>query len=279
MLLRRLPKWIAPLPLALTLMGCSGDAEDEPVPQAEAETTGDLETLQASGALATDVVLVHGAWADGSSWANVTAALQQRGYTVRAVQLGDHSVTDDAAVVRHTIETIGRPVVVAGHSYGGFVISEATTGLTSVVSLVYVAAFAPDEGESIGQVASDYPPAPAVANLVVDDLGDSVIEPEAFVKYFAPDIPKKDAQVLAATQHPTSVTILSSPASEPGWRTIPSYYQVSLDDQVIDPGLQQHFAERMGAQTIELHASHVSLISHVPEVSQLIDSAAHGSAP
>lgn len=228
-----------------------------------------------SARLANDVVLVHGAWADGSCWSQVIELLQRDGFTVRAVQLREQSLADDAALVRHALESIPRPVIVAGHSYGGFVMSEASTGVENVVGLVFIAAFAPDQGESVGALTHPYP-TPAIANLQLDDQGNTSIEPNAFVRHFASDLPKRDARVLAAVQHPTAYTILASEAGEPGWRSIPSYYQVSSEDEVIDPRLQRFFAKRMQARTIELRASHVSLISRPRPVADLIVRAALG---
>lgn len=223
---------------------------------------------------ANDVVLVHGAWADGSSWSGVIAHLQREGFNVIAVQLCERSLAEDAALVRHTIAQIPRPVVVAGHSYGGFVISEATAGAGNVVALVYVSAFAPDQGENLGALLAPYPPTPALMHLVIDDQLDATIEPAAYVRYFAADVPRDDARVLAATQHPINVGILTTPAGVPGWRTIPSFYLVSTEDQVIPPDLERFFAQRMGARTIEVRSSHVSLISHPHAVSELIERAA-----
>jgi pimeloyl-ACP methyl ester carboxylesterase len=221
-----------------------------------------------------DVLLVHGAWADGSCWTNVAKQLFDAGFSVRAVQLREQSVADDAALVRRAVDAAPGPLIVAGHSYGGFVISEATAGAQNVPALVFLSAFAPDEGESLGMLTAEYPTTPAIQNLVVDEHGDSTIEPSAFIRYFASDLPESDARVLAAVQHPTAVGILGAIAGEPGWRSIPSYYQVSTDDQVIDPALQRKFAERMHAETIELKASHVALISQPRPVADLIARAA-----
>jgi pimeloyl-ACP methyl ester carboxylesterase len=220
--------------------------------------------------LADDVILVHGAWADGSSWTEVIPLLQDVGLGVQAVQLPEISVATDAALVRHAIEVLGRPVVVVGHSYGGYVISEASAGLSNVAGLVYVAAFAPDEGETIGALAAGFPPTPAIQSLVIDDQGNAIIEPGAFVRYFASDVPERQAKVLAAVQKPTAASILGTPAGPPGWKTFPTFYQVSTNDEVIAPDLLRFFAERMGAETIEIDSSHVSLISHPREVADLI---------
>ena len=222
-----------------------------------------------------DVVLVQGAFADGSTWSRVIAHLQREGFNVMAVQLRLQSVADDVALVRHAISQIPRPVVVAAHSYGGAVISEATTGAPNVAALVFVAAFALDQGESILSVAAGYPTSPAFMHLVIDDQGNATVDPPAFVRYFAPDVPRADARVAAAVQRPTAASVFGTPlAGVPAWKTIPSFYQVSTEDQAIDPDLERFFAQRMGATTIELRSSHVSLISHADAVSELIERAA-----
>jgi pimeloyl-ACP methyl ester carboxylesterase len=195
---------------------------------------------------------VHGAFVDGSSWSDVTARLQHDGYTVRAVQLPLQSLAGDAAIVRREIERIGHPVVVAGHSYGGAVIGEAATGESNVTGLVYAAAYALDEGESLGALNARFPATPLLGALVFDSAGSATIEPEAFTRLFAPDVPARQARVLAAAQGPISGAIFGTPAGAPAWRTIPSWYQVSTEDQVISPELQRFVAARMGAQVIEL---------------------------
>jgi pimeloyl-ACP methyl ester carboxylesterase len=223
---------------------------------------------------ARDVLLVHGAFADGSSWTGVAKRLQRDGYTVRAVQLREQSIADDATLVRQAIGKISRPVVVVGHSYGGIVISEATTGSANVVGLVYIAAFGLDQGESIKSATAGYPPPPALGHLIVDDQGNATLDPADFVQHFAADVPRDEARALEAAQHPIALSILGTPAGAPGWKTIPSFYQVSTHDEAIDPKLQRMFAKRMGAQTIELAASHVSLVSKSGAVAELIERAA-----
>lgn len=260
--------------LVVEAFGCAADAPQSADTGEPSEVaTSAFEFRRRADRIANDVVLVHGAWADGSSWAGVITALQRKGFTVKAVQLRERSLEDDADVVRHAIESVPRPVVVAGHSYGGFVMSEATADVANAVALVFVAAFAPDAGETLGMLTAGYP-TPAIANLQLDDRGDTIIEPEAFVAFFASDIPERDARWLAAAQKPTAYAILGAVAGEPGWRSIPSYYQVSLNDAVIAPALQQAFARRMGAETITLRASHVSLISRPLTIAALIARAA-----
>lgn len=259
--------------LVSSALSCTPGADETAAPSDVDTVIAPLEDGGAGEApprLASDVILVHGAWADGSSWSGVIPLLQDVGFTVQAVQLPAQSLAVDAVLVRHAIEVVPRPVVVVGHSYGGFVMSEATAGVANAIRLVFVAAFAPDEGESIGSLGARFPTTPAIANLAVDEQGNAIIEPNAFVKYFASDVPEREARVLAAVQKPTAVSILGTPAGVPGWKTIPSFYQVSLDDEVIAPDLLRFFADRMGAETIELASSHVSLISHPNEIADLI---------
>jgi pimeloyl-ACP methyl ester carboxylesterase len=225
---------------------------------------------------ARDIVLVHGAWADGSSWADVIALLQHDGFTVRAVQLPLQSLAGDAAIVRAEIDRIGGPVVVAGHSYGGAVITEAATGAENVVGLVYAAAYALDEGESLGALNARFAATPILGALVFDAQGNATVEPDAFTQLFAPDLPARQAQVLAAVQKPISGAIFGTLAGHPAWRDVPSWYQVSQGDQVIAPELQRFVAARMGARTIELPSSHASPLSQPRAIAELIEQAARG---
>ena len=259
--------------VAFALVGVAGAAAAADQGREGGSPPADVHPAKATRA-SKDVLLVHGAFADGSSWSGVTKRLQRDGYTVRAVQLREQSLADDAALVRHAVGQIPRPVVVVGHSYGGIVISEATTGAANVVGLVYVAAFALDQGESIQGVTAGYPPAPALKHLVVDDQGSATLDAADFVEHFAADVPRDEARALEAAQHPISLSILGTPARVPGWKTIPSFYQVSTKDEAIDPKLERFFAKRMGATTIEISASHLSLVSKSSAVAELIERAA-----
>ena len=256
--------------LALAAPGAAGCASTE----AEDATVGS--ELRAEGALARDVLLVHGAWADGSSWSDVIGRLQRDGYTVRAVQLPLQSLAGDAAIVRREIERIGRPVVVAGHSYGGAVISEAATGASNVIGLVYAAAYALDQGETLLALSEEAPHTEILGALAFDNLGNATVEPEAFVRLFAPDLPPRQARVLAATQTPISGAIFGTPGGAPAWRNVPAWYQVSADDRVIHPDLQRFVAARMNAHVVELPASHASPVSQPSAIAELIETATRG---
>jgi len=230
----------------------------------------------AAHARARDVLLVHGAWADGSSWTDVIERLQRDGFTVRAVQLPLQSLAGDAAIVRAELDRIGRPVVLAAHSYGGAVISEAATGAPNVVGLVYAAAYALDDGESLGALNARFAATPILDALVFDAQGSATVEPEAFTHLFAPDVPARQARALAAVQKPIAGAIFGTPGGHPAWREVPSWYQVSRDDQVIAPALQRFVAARMGARTIELASSHASPVSQPRAIAELIEQAARG---
>lgn len=259
---------LAALALAPGALGCAaGDGEDEGSAEVE---------LRAEHALARDVLLVHGAWADGSSWSDVIARLQRDGYTVRAGQLPLQSLAGDAAVVRRELDHIGRPVVVAGHSYGGAVIGEAAAGATNVIGLVYAAAFALDQGETLGGLLEQFPATPVLGALAFDAQGNATVEPGAFVELFAPDLPPRQARVLAALQTPISGAIFGTPAGAPAWRGVPAWYQVSTEDQIVSPELQRFVAGRMNAQVIELPSSHASPLSRPAPIARLIERAAHG---
>src|SRR5688572_1825296 len=187
-----LPSLIASLALASSVTACS-DSDDTPeeTPPAESTLAAEVQALLPdSEREANDILLVHGAWADGSSWSGVIGELQDAGFSVQAVQLREQSVEDDAALVRHAIDDVGGPLVAAGHSYGGYVISVASPGAEHVLALVYVAACAADEDQTQAQLPMPYPTTPAIPNLVVDDQGNAIIDPHAFVQYFASDLPE-----------------------------------------------------------------------------------------
>jgi pimeloyl-ACP methyl ester carboxylesterase len=225
----------------------------------------------------TNIVLVHGAWADGSSWSKVIPILQNAGHRVIAVQLPLHSVADDVATVKRAIELVGGPTILVGHSYGGFVIANAGYNNQNVTGLVYLAAFAPDEGESLLTFMdpSTLPP----GFLVFDSGGFAYINPDMFHQAFAQDVNKTEAEIMAAVQTPTptSQAVLAEPSGPPAWKQLPTWYQVSESDHIIPPDAQRQFAQQMNATTISVNASHASLVSHPDEIAQLILEAAKGS--
>jgi pimeloyl-ACP methyl ester carboxylesterase len=229
------------------------------------------------------VVLVHGAWADGSSWSGVVRRLQARGYTVSAPPNPLRGLASDAAYLATYLKTITGPIVLAGHSYGGAVITNAALSDPGVKALVYVDAFAPDTGETVPQLAG---PDSALAvdpttifNFVPATLPptastDAYLEPSVFHAVFAADLSSGHAAVLAATQRPAALGILNERSGAPAWRKIPSWYLVGTQDRVIPPAQQLFMARRARAHIVEVKASHVSLISRPGAVANLIVRAA-----
>jgi pimeloyl-ACP methyl ester carboxylesterase len=222
-----------------------------------------------------NVVLVHGAYADGSSWSDVIGRLQAAGLRATAVQNPLTSLADDVEATRRILALQDGPTVLVGHSWAGTVISEAGAD-PRVASLVYVAARAPDAGEDYAALAAKFPKPPASAGLVTSD-GFSQLTEEAFVNYFAGDIDPVRARILYAIQGRISATLFSSKTTVAAWKTKPSWYAVSKNDKTTAPELQRFLAERMKAKTIELESSHVSLISHPKEIADLILAAAAGT--
>jgi pimeloyl-ACP methyl ester carboxylesterase len=228
-----------------------------------------------SGHPKANVLLVHGAWVDGSSWSQVIAILQRRGHNVVAVQLPLTSLAEDVAWTRHVLaERLQGPTVLAGHSYGGAVISGAATGVKNVIGLVFASAFAPDEGENLGELGSKFPPPPGLAHTQPDSLGFLWFDPAAIPANFAQDIPVSEARVLAAVQKPIAARSFTDRAGPPAWKTLPSWFLVSTEDRMINPDLERFMAARIGATTVEVRSSHASPASHPQLVAKLIQAAA-----
>jgi pimeloyl-ACP methyl ester carboxylesterase len=228
-----------------------------------------------SGHPKANVLLVHGAWVDGSSWSRVIAILQRRGHTVVAVQLPLTSLADDVAWTRHVLaERLQGPTVLAGHSYGGAVISGAATGVGNVIGLVFASAFAPDQGETLGELGSRFPAPPGLAHTQPDSLGFLWFDPAAVPDNFAQDIPVPEARVLAAAQKPIAARCFTDPAGPPAWKILPSWFLVSTQDRMINPDLERFMAARIGATTVEVRSSHASPASHPHQVARLILAAA-----
>lgn len=224
------------------------------------------------------IVLVHGFWGGAAHWAHVIVELHRRGYDkLYAVENPLTSLREDAARTQQMVKQIDGPVLLVGHSYGGAVITEAGD-LPNVVGLVYVAAFAPDAGESAGQISEQMPPA-AFDNIAPDSDGYLWIKQDKFAESFAQDLPADDALVMAVTQKAPVGSTFADTVTAPAWKTKPSWYQVSTADRMINPDNERRMAERMNPRKIvELDASHASLASQPSAIADLIDDAVRSLA-
>ena len=223
-----------------------------------------------------NVVLVHGLFADGSSWSKVIPLLQARGLHVTSVQNPLSSLPDDAAAVKRALAQQDGPTVLVGHSYAGMVITEAGDD-PKVAALVYIAARAPDAGEDYAALTKKFATAPASAGIRWDADGWGALSEAAFLHDFAGDLPASEARGYFAVQQPFARAITQAKNTVAAWHLKPSWYAVSTQDRTIDPELQRFMAKRMGATTIELPASHVSLLSQPQEVADLIVRATQGA--
>src|SRR5256886_15309455 len=222
------------------------------------------------------IVLVHGAFADGSSWARVIPILKRDGYTVIAVQNPLTSLAADVETTKRVIDAQTGPVVLVGRSYGGAVITQAAAGSANVRGLVCVGAFAPGVGEPIGAFGERYP-TQLGTGFRPDKAGFLYIDPARFHELFAADVPVAETRVAAATQKPIIGSVFGSSVDQAAWKTIPSWYIVSQDDKAINPDLERFYANRMKAKTTEVKASHVPFLSHPPVVARVIEQAAAGA--
>jgi pimeloyl-ACP methyl ester carboxylesterase len=222
-----------------------------------------------------NIVLVHGAWADGSCWSAVIERLQADGYTVTAPQFPESSLADDVARLRQVLARQDGPTVVVGHSYGGQIITALGADAPNAVGLVYIAAFGLDEGESIGALlAQGGPPTPALAHLDIDKQGFAWLPEDDFVQHFAADVDPAQARVMHAVQQPLSTSTFQDVMGVPAWKSCPSWFLVAEDDQAIPPEAEAQFAKRMGATTVAIASGHLAMVSHPDEVAQLIKTAA-----
>lgn len=238
-------------------------------PFASAQTAPAQATTPAK---ASNVLLVHGAWADGSSWAEVIPRLQAAGLKVTAVQNPLSSLEDSVAATRRALALQEGPTVLVAHSWGGTVISEVGTE-PKVSALVYVAARAPDAGEDFVALSGKFPTGAVRAGIQTHD-GYTLLSEDAFLKFFANGVEPKTAKVLYAVQGATASTLFAGRTTAAAWRTKPSFYAVSKQDQTINPDLERLLAKRMDATTIELEAGHLSLVSHPKQIADLILQAA-----
>ncbi|MGC4797266.1 alpha/beta fold hydrolase [Micromonospora saelicesensis] len=232
------------------------------------------------------VVLIHGAFAGSSSWNGVIANLKRRGYPVIAVANPLRGVQKDAAYVRALLDSLPGPVVMAAHSYGGLVMTEAAAGASNVKALVYVASVSPDVGESVIGLLGKYPGSQLATSINMvpipsDDGGttmDQYILQDKFPEVFAADVDPGTAEIMAATQRPASASAQEESVTKAAWKTIPSWTLISTQDQGIPPDLQRFLADRAGSTTVEIAASHAVAVSQPGPVADLIDTAARATA-
>ena len=220
-----------------------------------------------------NIVLVHGAWADGSCWSAVVEQLQGKGFNVTAPQFPESSLAADTARLRQVLHRQDGPTLVVGHSYGGQIMTSLGTDAPNAVGLVYIAAFGLDEGESIGALLQQGPPTPALAHLEIDEQGFAWLPEDDFVKHFAADVDPVQARVMYAVQQPLAGSALADVMGVPAWKSLPSWYLVATNDEAIPPDAERQFAARMGATTIEVASGHVAMVSHPDEVVRLTTTA------
>jgi pimeloyl-ACP methyl ester carboxylesterase len=226
-----------------------------------------------------NIVLVHGAWADGSCWSGVIERLQALGYHVTAPQFPETTLADDVVRLRQVLEVQSGPTIVAGHSYGGQIMTALGTEAPNAIGLVYVAAFGLDEGESIGALLGGGPPSAALAHLVVDKHGFAWLPEADFVNHFAADVDPAQARVMHAVQQPLSMSTFDDVMGVPAWKALPSWYMVAKQDEAIPPDAERSFAQRMGATIVEVASGHLAMVSHPDDVVTLIEAAVKGVLP
>jgi pimeloyl-ACP methyl ester carboxylesterase len=221
-----------------------------------------------------NIVLVHGAWADGSSWSAVIERLQAKNYNVMAPQFALGPIANDVARLREVLARQSGPTILAAHSYGGQIVTALGTDAPNVVGLVYVAGFGLDQGESIGALLSSAPPTPALAHIDVDKQGFAWLPEDDFLHHFAADVDPVKAKVMYAVQQPLTTAVFSDVMGVPAWKSMPSWFLVAENDHVVPADAERLFAKRMNAVTIELASSHVAMVSHPDDVCKLIETAA-----
>ena len=262
-------KCVAVVTLGLNL-GCAsepGSAENETFAQ---------ETVARPSKKKPTVVLVHGAWADALGWQDVIGHLQGDGYPVRAIEIPLSSFALDVETIKRALDAAGEagPVVLAAHSFGGAVVTEAAAGNANVKALVYINAFAPDRGETLVDLTNKFPLTPVFDAFVPDSAGLVTIDPAAFRAVFCADLSNRQAAILAAAQKPLAVSSFTEMLTAAAWRALPTWYLVGKQDQTIHPDLERFMAKRMHARVTEIDSSHVSFISHPSVVVRLIEQAA-----
>ena len=227
-----------------------------------------------------NIVLVHGAWADGSSWSTVIQRLQKAGYHASAVQLTLSSFAEDVARTRALLAAQTGPTLLVAHSFGGAIITQLGADAPNVIGLAYESAFAPDQGETMKAILSQPPQPAGAAAIYPDTRGYLWLETDGFVQFFAPDVPPLDARAMAAAQTPIAANVLfdETPFGLPAWKHFPTWYLVTTDDRMLPPDAQRFFATRMGATVTSLAGSHASMVSHPDAVANFIVKAAEAAA-
>jgi pimeloyl-ACP methyl ester carboxylesterase len=220
-----------------------------------------------------NIVIVHGAWADGSSWSKVIPLLQAKGFHVVAVQNPLTSLADDVAATKRAIALQDGPVLLVGHSYGGVVITEVGND-PKVVGLVYVAALAPSEGESVASITKPFPPAPLGSEVRADAQGFLTVTPKGIADDFAQDLSDDEKQLLTATQGPTAADVFGATVTNAAWKIKPSWFVIASNDRAVSPELQKSEAAAMKATSITIPSSHVPMLSHSKAVAEFIENAA-----
>jgi pimeloyl-ACP methyl ester carboxylesterase len=271
----------------LALAGAAAAAAFAAVPAAAFAPAGSPARAAAGGgpspAPKPTIVLEHGAWADGSSWSGVVTRLQHDGYTVDVPPNPLRGPGSDSAYLASYLATVAGPVVLAGHSYGGFVTTNAAAGDKNVKALVYVDAYLPAQGETLNSLTAKFPGSqitPAALNLVASPGGvtDAYIKPAQFRAVLANDLPASQAAELAAAQRPIAATALTEPSGPPAWATIPSWDVIGTADHAIPPAAQEFMAARAHATVTKINASHLSMISHPDTVTNVIEQAARATS-
>lgn len=238
---------------------------------------GEARMAQAStSAVVKNVVLVHGGFVDGSGWLGVYNALKRDGYNVSIVQNPTLSLADDVAVTKRAIASLNGPVILVGHSYGGAVITEAGND-PKVAGLVYIAAFAPDKGESVSSLIKDPPAGAPVPPILPPQEGFLFLDKAKFAASFAADVKEDAAAFMADSQVPWGVEALNGTITEPAWKAKRSWYLVATDDRMIPPAAQRAMSARAGASVVEIKGSHAVYVSQPRAVAGLIEKAAKGS--
>ena len=247
--------------------------------QAQSLSTASVTGSSSNGARTAklpNIVLVHGAWGDASSWSKVIQRLQSAGYNVTSVQMVFSSLSDDAARTRRVLSLQNGPTLLVAHSFGGAIITRLGADAPNVVGLVYESAFAPDEGETLKALLNGGPQPAGAAAIRPDKDGILWLDPAGFLKYFSPDVDRTEASVMAAEQTPIAGSEFQSEEKfgAPAWKSFPTWYLITENDQMVPPAAQHFFAKRMNATTESVAGSHVSMVSHPDVVANFIIKAA-----